>query len=250
MYDFPYAPYPRDLDGNDLFPPPRSEPWPDLETTKPQVVVAEYEGLDGIWRPDPEPAHPSNMPGIQVEPARVQVPFAAGEDPVPRQRHRKPRRTQQPGQETGRWERLGLAMLYMTIAILGMVCVLGGTVTHGSLRHLAGTDTPQGLAAYCPLLVYGPWTVASLSILHATFHRRRAPHAWCVVLFFSVLTIVFCVHQAAPLTVFTTTAASLPPVATVICLHQLVRQITLTRPLQPRRAVNLTKPWTSSETPG
>ncbi|MFF2849111.1 DUF2637 domain-containing protein [Streptomyces sp. NPDC058001] len=122
----------------------------------------------------------------------------------------------------------------MTVVIMTVVGALGGTVAHDPLRHLAGADAPSEVADWWPLLVYGPWLVASLSILHAALNKRRAPHAWCVVLLFSVFAIGFCIDQA-PRTLTGATVASLPTIATVACFHQLVRQITLTRP--PQRGV-------------
>lgn len=119
-----------------------------------------------------------------------------------------------------------------TLVIMAVVCALGGRVTHDPLRRLAGADAPRQLADWWPLLVYGPWTVASLSILRAALHQRRAPHSWCVVLMFSMFAMAFCIDQA-PRTITGATVASLPTIATVSCFHQLVRQITLTRP--PRR---------------
>lgn len=80
-----------------------------------------------------------------------------------------------------------------------------------------------------PLLVYGPWTVASLSILRTALHRRRAVHSWFIVLLFSSVAIMLCVAQADR--TFTGIAgASLPALASLACFQQLVRQITLTLP--------------------
>ncbi|MFD2121188.1 hypothetical protein ACFSNO_18600 [Streptomyces cirratus] len=76
--------------------------------------------------------------------------------------------------------------------------------------------------------------VASLSILRAALHQRRAVHSWSIVLLFSTLATLLCVAQA-PSSFAARAAATLPPVAALACLQQLVRQITLTRP--PRQAV-------------
>jgi hypothetical protein len=117
--------------------------------------------------------------------------------------------------------------------VVSMVSVFGGMVALDPLR-LAAPHMAQGLVGWWPLLVYGPWLVASLSILRASLHQRRVVHSWSVVLFFSTLTTVLCVAHS-PRTLTDAAAAALPPLAALACFQQLVRQITLTRP--PRQAV-------------
>ncbi|WP_251060950.1 DUF2637 domain-containing protein [Streptomyces sp. ISL-100] len=121
----------------------------------------------------------------------------------------------------------------LAAVVVSMVCVFGGMVAYDPLRHLAKYRTSGGAVRWWPLLVYGPWTVASLSILRAALHRRRAVHSWTVVLLFSAVSILLCVSQA-PRTLVDVAAASLPSFAALACFQQLVRQITLTRP--PRQA--------------
>ncbi|MFI5687340.1 hypothetical protein [Streptomyces sp. NPDC051636] len=115
--------------------------------------------------------------------------------------------------------------------IVSMVSVLSGVVTYEPLLII--TARGRGSAdAWWPVLVYGPWMAASLSILRAALHQRRAVHSWFVVLLFSSVAVLLCVIQA-PRTIADTAAAALPGVAALACFQQLVRQITLTRP--PRR---------------
>ncbi|MER7107239.1 DUF2637 domain-containing protein [Streptomyces sp. NPDC000229] len=118
----------------------------------------------------------------------------------------------------------------LTAVIVSMVSVYGGMVTYDPLlRNATQPRTSDAVIRWWPLLVYGPWLVASLSILRAAFHRRRATHSWTAVLLFSTIAILLCVAQA-PRTVRDATAAALPAVAALACFQQLVRQITLTRP--------------------
>ncbi|WP_308432969.1 DUF2637 domain-containing protein [Streptomyces chryseus] len=121
----------------------------------------------------------------------------------------------------------------LAAVVVSMVCAFGGMVAYDPLRHLARYRTPAGVAGWWPLLVYGPWTVASLSILRAALHRRRAAHSWAVVLLFSTVSMLLCVAQA-PHTPLDAATAALPSLAALACFQQLVRQITLTRP--PRQA--------------
>ncbi|MGR6999223.1 hypothetical protein ACU686_15525 [Yinghuangia aomiensis] len=80
-----------------------------------------------------------------------------------------------------------------------------------------------------PVLVYGPWAVAALSILRAGIYRRHALHSWIVVLTFAALSMALSVPYAST-DARAVVAAVLPATAMTACLHQLVRQTTLTRP--------------------
>ncbi|MFI6105975.1 hypothetical protein [Streptomyces sp. NPDC051310] len=118
-------------------------------------------------------------------------------------------------------------------AIVSMVSVFGGIVTYDPLRHIAAAHNSSAVVGWWPLLIYGPWLVASLSVLRAALHQRRAAHSWSVVLLFSAMAMLLCVAQA-PRTVTAAAAAALPALASLACFQQLVRQITLVRP--PRQA--------------
>ena len=191
------------------------------------------DDVNGLWRSETDLRHLLGKSLEEEDPARLTLRFATSEVPLSRQRHRKVRADAVRRKPT-RGETLSFATVVITVAIMAGVCVLGGTVTHDPLRHLAGAEAPRTLADLWPLLVYGPWTVASLSILRAALHQRRAPHSWCVVFLFSAFAIAFCIDQA-PRTITSATVASLPTIATLSCFHQLVRQITLTRP--PQRGI-------------
>ncbi|MGW7441023.1 hypothetical protein [Streptomyces sp. NPDC054849] len=118
-------------------------------------------------------------------------------------------------------------------AIAAVVSILSGLAICDALRHSAGPHTARAVVSWWPLLIYGPWMVASLSILRSALHQRRALHSWSIVLLFSTLATLLCVAQA-PRTIAAGAASALPAVAALACFQQLVRQITLTRP--PRQA--------------
>ncbi|MFD6917357.1 hypothetical protein [Streptomyces virginiae] len=118
-------------------------------------------------------------------------------------------------------------------AIATVVSILSGLAICDALRHSAAAHADREVASWWPLLIYGPWMVASLSILRSALHQRRALHSWSIVLLFSTLATLLCVAQA-PRTIAAVAGAALPAVAALACFQQLVRQITLTRP--PRQA--------------
>lgn len=122
----------------------------------------------------------------------------------------------------------GFLIVAFVAAIVAMVSVFGGMAAYGPLQSIM-SDTKSGTIPWWPLLVYGPWLAASLSILRTALHRRRAVHSWLIVLLFSVVAVLLCLAQAER-TLTGIAGAVLPPVACLACFHQLVRQITLTRP--------------------
>ncbi|MBW5481086.1 hypothetical protein GPJ59_04090 [Streptomyces bambusae] len=122
----------------------------------------------------------------------------------------------------------------LVAVIAAVVSTFSGLAICDALRHSAGPRTAHDVVSWWPLLIYGPWMVASLSILRAALHQRRAIHSWSIVLLFSTLATLLCVAQA-PRTFAAQAAATLPPIAALACFQQLVRQITLTRP--PRHPV-------------
>jgi hypothetical protein len=126
---------------------------------------------------------------------------------------------------------LSLSIAALTAVTVGMVSVLGALVAYDPLRRVASPGA-HGLAAWWPLLVYGPWLVASLSILRAALHCRRAAHSWAVVLLFSAVAMCLCVAHA-PKTPLAMAVAALPPVTALLSFQQLVRQLTLTAPAKP-----------------
>jgi hypothetical protein len=130
------------------------------------------------------------------------------------------------------WLRTGSFVIIAFVAVIvAMVSVFGGMVAYEPLQNIS-SGTQSGMIHQWPLLLYGPWMVASLSILRTALHRRRALHSWFIVLLFSSLATMLCVAQADR--TFTGIAgAALPALASLACFQQLVRQITLTMP--PRR---------------
>ncbi|MFD9395977.1 DUF2637 domain-containing protein [Streptomyces sp. NPDC060000] len=132
-----------------------------------------------------------------------------------------------------KWLQTGSFVIVALVAVIvAMVSVFGGVVAYRPLQNIT-SGTGGGTIPSWPLLVYGPWMVASLSILRAALHQRRAVHSWCIVLLFSSVAMLLCVAQADK-TFIGIAGASLPALASLACFQQLVRQITLTLP--PRQA--------------
>ncbi len=134
-----------------------------------------------------------------------------------------------------------LLIAALAAVIASSVSLFGGMAAYEPLRLAAVSRTEGGIVSWWPLLVYGPWLVASLSVLRAALHRRRAVHSWGVVLLFSSIAMLLCIVQA-PKTVSDTAAAALPALASLVCFQQIVRQITLTRPPQRTSARHRMRP--------
>ncbi|MFF9869647.1 DUF2637 domain-containing protein [Streptomyces sp. NPDC013953] len=133
------------------------------------------------------------------------------------------------------WARISsFVFAALSVGLVTAVSVFSGIIAYDPLRQVARTHSPASSVSWWPLLVYGPWAVASLSILRAALHRRRALHSWAVVLLFSLAGMLLCVAEA-PRTCTDMAAAALPTVAALACFQQMVRFITLTRPLRKTR---------------
>ncbi|MDX3397967.1 MULTISPECIES: DUF2637 domain-containing protein [Streptomyces] len=144
--------------------------------------------------------------------------------------HRRVRR----GRKVSRLRAASLFVAALAAVIAASVSLFGGMVAYEPLRLAAVTRTRGSVVSWWPLLVYGPWLVASLAVLRAALHQRRAVHSWAVVLLFSAIAMLLCIAEA-PRTISDGAAAALPGLASLVCFQQVIRQITLTRP--PRRAV-------------
>ncbi|MGA5101964.1 DUF2637 domain-containing protein [Streptomyces lavendulocolor] len=131
------------------------------------------------------------------------------------------------------WARVGSFFLAaLSVTLVSTVSVFSGIIAYDPLREVAQGHSPTSTVGWWPLLVYGPWAVASLSVLRAALHQRRAAHSWAVVLLFSFTGMLLCVTEA-PRNYTDMAVAALPTVASLACFQQMVRFITLTRP--PRR---------------
>ena len=131
-----------------------------------------------------------------------------------------------------RWASVvGAVIAVATAIVAGAVSVLGAMVSYAPMRDLA-SPTAHGLANSWPLLVFGPWFVGCLSILHAAAHRRQVRAPWVAVIAFSLVAVTLCVAHA-PKTAAAIATAGLPPVSALAGFHLLFRQITL---LHPRHA--------------
>ncbi|MFE7118289.1 DUF2637 domain-containing protein [Streptomyces sp. NPDC057654] len=126
------------------------------------------------------------------------------------------------------WKRLlSLASVVLTTALVAAVGILGAAASYPALHGLASGVAPGGVALLWPLLVYGPWLAATLSILRARAYRRRTVHSWCVIILFAAIAMALCIIHA-PTTPAGIIVAGLPPVTVLLCFHQLIRQLDLT----------------------
>lgn len=205
------------LMGNDMFAPyggPSPEPVPPPEHEEAHHhkwdLDAEFEQL---FRPPPVPPEPPMEQAV------------AGPPRVDRRRRRTP-------MVRMRWPSvLGGGLAGVTAVVTTTVSVLGAMITYDPLRQLS-FPTAHGLADLWPLLVYGPWFAACLSILHAAAHRRQARLAWIAVTLFSGIAVALCIADA-PRSATSIATAGLPPISALAGFHLLFRQITL---LHPRHA--------------
>ncbi|MET9497842.1 DUF2637 domain-containing protein [Streptomyces sp. NPDC006552] len=203
---------------------------PDFTTDGAPTLVGSADPATGegddLERSDPDDADPTAAEIATADLNRLQPSPAT-------HRHRSRARPRKRSAGAGLLRLTSWAIAIAAAVTVSVVCVFGGMVSYHPLRQLALHRTTSYTVNAWPLLIYGPWIVASLSVLRAGLHRRRAAHSWAVVLLFSIVAMVLCVAQAAHRPLDAATAA-LPALAALACFQQLMRQITLSRP--PRQS--------------
>ncbi|WP_331773078.1 DUF2637 domain-containing protein (plasmid) [Embleya sp. NBC_00888] len=231
MYEgYGYDPYPP---AGSQF-PPNAGSFPPVAEWPPPAAVAPPDGLSSSFAVVGDPGFEADLArllGNPVEEVPVTVELPAPVRGPGSHRRRSPEAVR-PVTGGRRLDRLSCTLVVVSVVLVAAIGVLGAVITLAPLRHTA--DAATGPARWWPVLVQGPWVVASLSILRSTLHRCRALHSWIVVAAFAGLSMAMSLTHA-PMTVQGVVVALLPAVATTACLHQLVRQITLTRP--PRRSI-------------
>ncbi|MGW6455636.1 DUF2637 domain-containing protein [Streptomyces sp. NPDC055078] len=181
-----------------------------LSTTEHSTVVVETPHAASLATPPPVPH--TNAPHTAPASHRKATLLPASRD----------------GRGGWSWRRLlSLVSVVLTAVIVAAVGILGALASYPALRSLADGVTPPDVAELWPLLIYGPWIAATLSILRARAYRRRIAHSWCVIIFFAGISMALCIIEA-PTTPAGITVAGLPPVTVLLCFHQLVRQLDLT----------------------
>ncbi|GAA3124408.1 DUF2637 domain-containing protein [Streptomyces echinatus] len=181
----------------------------------------------------PAARHEDHLAGPAAKtPREALVELTAELPPVkaPPRGHRKVRARQRPSNI----RIAGYVIVALATAIASAVSTFGGLIAYDPLRFVAASRTQSSVVSWWPLLVFGPWLVASLSILRAALYQRRAFHSWSVLLVFSAIAMTLCAAQA-PRDIVSVATAALPTFASLACFQQVVRQITLTRP--PRRSL-------------
>jgi hypothetical protein len=175
-----------------------------------------WDGADGLIPPPRTSADGADAPPL-IAPLRS-----------PRH-HQVSRRRRRVRLDDAVWPQLfGPVLGAITALTVIAVSVLGWVFTFDPLRELAASRMPHGFAQLWPLMVYGPWLVASLSILRAARERRATAHSWVVVVAFSGIAVGLCVVHATP-TMTGVIIAGLPQLTAVVSFHQLVRQFTATQ---------------------
>ncbi|MFJ3229713.1 DUF2637 domain-containing protein [Streptomyces sp. NPDC086787] len=148
-------------------------------------------------------------------------------EPAPRPDHRSGRRRLRAESQLldGGGRALHVTLLIAAILVCA-ACMLGWSIaySYGQLHGIASSVLPPELARWWPLMVYGPWFVAALSIVRATVQRRRTWRSWCVMLTASAMAVALSVSHAShsPLAYV---MVGLPPITALVCFWELVGQV-------------------------
>ncbi|MGK5529842.1 DUF2637 domain-containing protein [Streptomyces sp. URMC 129] len=200
--------------------------WPDPGPDADADAALMGGWLDDDW----DSTRRLRAPAAGTRVVGIPAPRSSRENPAARHRRRR-----EPAARRVEWSRLrylrwvSLLLAALATALVAMLSVLGGLVSYDPLRDAAASATSPALTSCWPLLIYGPWLVASLSILRAALYQRHTKHSWSVVMVFSGFAVVLCVSQA-PMTVTGVAVAGIPPISALAAFQQIVRQMTLGGP--------------------
>ncbi|MEU8926611.1 DUF2637 domain-containing protein [Kitasatospora sp. NPDC048545] len=192
--------------------------WPHSEQLSADLS---YPVVNGWVDPGLQP-HPSIAEAVKEEVG----PSAMGFRPhliADRREHRPRPARRQP-------DIVGSVIGFLTATIVTVVCILGWMISYHPLQDVALSQLPRGLSQYWPVVVYGPWMVASLSVLRAALGGRKVGNSWTVILVFAGIASLLCIVNT-PCTMPEAVVAGLPPVTAVVSLQQMVRQLIATRQL-------------------
>ncbi|MFD6345723.1 DUF2637 domain-containing protein [Streptomyces roseolus] len=152
-------------------------------------------------------------------------------DPVDRQAPRIDRRRTRPRpQFLGLYRRITqVTALFAAIAVCA-ACLLVWSIayTYGQLSETAASVLPMNLAHWWPLTLYGPWSVAALSILRAAVQRQPARRSWGVLLVTSAMAVALCVSHSSH-SVLAYVTLGIPPITSLVCFWELVGQFSCER---------------------
>lgn len=117
-----------------------------------------------------------------------------------------------------------VSALFAAIAVCAACLLVWSiTYTYGQLVDTAESVLPENLAEWWPLTLYGPWSVAALSILRAAVQRQPAKRSWGVLLVTSAMAVALCVsHSSRSVLAFVT--LGIPPITSLVCFWELVGQ--------------------------
>ncbi|MFH9355601.1 DUF2637 domain-containing protein [Kitasatospora sp. NPDC017646] len=193
--------------------------WPPVGQSSPE---APYPVVDG-WADASLQSHAVGVEALMQEvglPAPGFHPRVIADHPQHRSRTTYPARR---GADI-----VGSVIGFLTAAIVTVVCILGWAISYHPLQDVALSRLPRGLSQYWPVVVYGPWMAASLSVLRAALGGRKVANSWTVILVFAGIASGLCIVDT-PSTMPEAVVAGLPPVTAVVSLQQMVRQLLVAR---------------------
>ncbi|KUM80264.1 DUF2637 domain-containing protein [Streptomyces sp. ISL-22] len=193
-------------------------------------MLSTTQGLDPL-RPD------------ALRPDPVPPPLEKDRPPHRPVHHRRP---QPSSQIIGGNPKIFTVGILVTLITLCAVTMLTWSISYSydQLRSIALLVVSPKLAHWWPLTVYGPWLLAGLSILRASFQRRTARRSWAVMLISSGTAVALCIGQSAD-SLLGMVVVGIPPITALVCFRELVGQFS-SRPGPKHAADTVNGPKQSS----
>jgi hypothetical protein len=190
-------------------------------------------GTDHGWH-DPDPAIVTDAwwdPAEELA-EMLYTSSSAASNPTPedgRRRTRRPvdRRRPRPLLHViaGRQKIITVVILVAMITVCAVMMLSWSiSYSYNQLRVISLLVVSARLAKWWPLMVYGPWLVAGLSILRASVQQRTARRSWAVLLIASATAVALCVGHS-PRSLLAMVVVGIPPITALVCFRELVGQI-------------------------
>lgn len=193
--------------------------WPPVGQSSPEVP---YPVVDG-WT---DASVQSRTVGVEALMQEIGLPAAGFHPQVIDDRPEHRSRTARPAGR--RADVMGSLLGFLTAAVVTVACILGWAISYHPLQNVALSRLPRNLSQYWPVVIYGPWMAASLSVLRAALGGRKVANSWTIILVFAGIASALCIVDT-PSTMPEAVVAGLPPVTAVVCLQQMVRQLLAAR---------------------
>lgn len=136
-------------------------------------------------------------------------------------------RRHQPTPHNGSTRRnFSLVTILVAAIVLCALIMLSWSISYSysQLRATSSLAMSDEAARWWPMMLYGPWIVAALSIMRSSTQQRSARSSWAVIVAASGVAVVLCIGNSTE-SFLMMAIAGIPPITALACFQELVGQL-------------------------